>query len=107
MTVRVITNNQARDLIDAFELSAKERADFDYLPWDKIDAGEDSATFFRYRSNLYDLGEFSASYGITRGSGLPKHLADWHGYASDTFFSATVVRLSSDGETVVVGRVYS
>jgi hypothetical protein len=100
-------NNVPRFTIDAYELTAAERAEFDYLDWDKIESGEDSATFFRYKGTLYDLGEFSRDYGITRDAGLPEHLSKWDGYASDTFFSATVVRLSADGESVVVGRVYS
>jgi hypothetical protein len=105
--VTVVTNNVPRFTIDAWDLTAKERAEFDYVKWDKIDAGEDSATFFRYRGQLFDLGEFQRDYGITKGAGLPAHLSKWDGYASDSAFSATVVRLSDDGETVVIGRVYS
>jgi hypothetical protein len=105
--VTVVTNNQPRNLIDGWELTAKERADFDYLDWASIQEGTDGATFFRYRGQLYDLGEFQRDYGITRDSGLPAHLSKWDGYQSDSFFSATVVRLSNDGETVVVGTVLS
>jgi hypothetical protein len=107
MTLTVVTNNVPRFTIDAYELTPAERAEFDYLDWDKIDKGEDSATFFRFKGTLYNLGEFSRDYGITRGAGLPEHLSKWDGYASDTAFSATVVRLSPDGESVVVGRIYS
>jgi hypothetical protein len=105
LTIR--TNNVPRDVIDAWELSAEERAQFDYLDWDAIEAGSDSASFFRYRGELYDLGEFSADYGITRGAGLPAHLADWDGYMSESFFSALVVRYCEDFERVVVGLVMS
>lgn len=109
MTVTVVTNNHPRPLVDAWELTPAERETFDYLDWSAIERGEDSATFFRYRGELYDLGEFSRDYGITRGAGLPDHLSTWHGYAADTFFSATVVRIVEmwDGPGVVVGRVYS
>lgn len=106
MTVKVVTNNVPRFVIDAYELTVKERAEFDYLDWPKIDAGEDSASFFRYRGQLYDLGEFSADYGITKGSGLPDHLSKWDGYMSESFFSALVVRYV-DSESVVVGLVLS
>lgn len=101
------TNNVPRPIIDAYELSTDERAEFDYLDWPAIERGEGSASFFRYRGQLYDLGEFSADYGILKGSGLPAHLSDWDGYQSDTFFSATVVRYVDNFEYVVVGRVYS
>jgi hypothetical protein len=104
----VKTNNVPRLLIDAYELSEKERAEFDYLDWQKIDAGEDSATFFRYKGQLFDLGEFSRDYGITKGAGLPDHLSKWDGYMSDTFFSAYVVRyVEDDSDRIIVGRVYS
>lgn len=107
MTTKVCTNNVPRDLIDAYELTTAERAEFDYLDWPGIDAGTDSATFFRYHGRLYDLGEFSRDYGITRGAGLPASLSTWDGYQSDSFYSATVVRYVDDGDRVVVGRIYS
>jgi hypothetical protein len=100
--VTVTTNNIPRDIIDAYELSTDERAQFDYLKWDDIDAGSDSASFFRYRGDLYDLGEFSA-WSTTPHDALKP----WDGYMGETFFSAMVVRYVEGGERVVVGRVYS
>lgn len=92
--IAITTNNVPRDLVDAWELPPKERAEFDYLPWDSIDAGSDSATFLRYRGRLYDLGEFM------RSDAFPS----WDGYASDSYFSGIVVRLVDDGERCIVGR---
>ena len=105
--IRVITNNVPRDIIEAYELSADERTQFDYLNWDAIDRCEDSASFFRYKGELHDLGEFSADYGITRGAGLPAHLSNWDGYRADNFFSALVVRYVDNFERVVVGLAMS
>lgn len=105
--VRVVTNNVPRDVIDAYQLTLTERTEFDYINWAGIDAGTDSASFFRYRGTVYDLGEFSADYGITRGAGLPEHLSHWDGYRSDSFFSAIVVRYVDDCERVIVGLVLS
>jgi hypothetical protein len=107
MTVRVITNNVPRDVIDAWELSPAERERFDYIDWPAVEEGRESASFFRYRGELYDLGEFSADYGITKGSGLPPHLSRWDGYMSESAFSALVVRYVDDYERVVIGRVVS
>jgi len=104
--IRVITNNVPRPIIDDYELTEAERADFDYLDWPAIERGEESASFFRFRGQLYDLGEFSADYGITKGSGLPDHLSRWDRYMSEHAFSALVVRWV-DEEYVVVGRVLS
>jgi hypothetical protein len=105
--VKVVTNNVPREIIDAGQLTATERSQFDYLNWEAIERGEDSASFFRYRGELYDIGEFSADYGITRGTGLPERLSKWDGYQSDSAFSATVIRFVEDNERIVVGRVYS
>lgn len=102
--MRVITNHHPRDIVDGWELTADERAEFDYLDWPAIDAGNDSASFVRYRGELHDLGEFTADYGITRGAGLPASLSSWHGYRSDSAFSALVVRYVDD-ERVIVGMV--
>jgi hypothetical protein len=103
--VTVRTNNVPRDVIDGYELSAEERAEFDYIDWPAVDRGEESASFVRYRGELHDLGEFSADYGITRGAGLPAHLANWDGYRADSFYSALVVRYCDDFKRVVVGLV--
>jgi hypothetical protein len=105
--MRVITNNHHRDVVGAWELTADERAEFDYLDWEAIEEGRDSASFFRYRGELHDLGEFTANWGISRDSGLPDALAGWDGYRADSFFSALVVRFVDDNEGVVVGLMLS
>lgn len=94
----IITNNVPRDVVEAFELSSDERAEFDYLDWAAIDRGEGSAQFVRYKGELIDLAEYSVSYGIP---------ADWQGIRSDTFFSGTLVRYCDDYERVVMARYYS
>lgn len=98
----IITNNVPRDVLDAWELSEAERAEFDYLNWDALETGEESASFFRYKGEVYDLGEFM------RWDGVPfSPLAAWDGYQSDTFFSGLLVRYVEDSERVVVARYYS
>jgi hypothetical protein len=98
----IITNNVPRNLTDDYELSPEERKEFDYLNWDKIEAGEDSATFFRYKGQLYDLGEFETTRLMPEFSPIRK----WHGYHSDSFFSGIVVRYANEDQ-IVVGRFYS
>jgi hypothetical protein len=93
--MKYITNHVPRPLIDAYTLTPTEREEFDYLDWPAIDRGEDSATFFRYRGDLYDLGTF------TRMTATP----GWDGGSADTVFSATLVKIIDD-ETVIVGRCY-
>lgn len=107
MSMKIVTNNVPRDVIHGFELTPAERAEFDYLNWESIERGEDDAQFFRYKGQLHDLGEFSADYGITKGSGFPEVLHGWDGYRSDSFFSALAVRYVEDYEQVVVALVLS
>lgn len=106
MTLTITTNNVPRDVIDAYELSADERAEFDYIDWPAVDRGEDSASFIRYRGDLYDLGEFLTTTELHPGAGH-HDLGAWDGYQSDTFFSGTVIRFVDDCERVVVGRFYA
>ena len=100
--MKIITNNVPRYTIDAVELAPAERERFDYLDWDKIDAGRDSATFFRYRGELYDLGEFMR---VEPGGEL--QAAGWHACRADSAFSGVVVKLADDGEEVIVGLALS
>jgi hypothetical protein len=98
----ITTNNVPRPVIDAYELTAKEREQFDYLNWSAIDEGSDSASFFRYKGELHDLGEFERwdnPASPTREG--------WDGFRSDSYFSALVVRYVEDGEAVVVGLALS
>lgn len=100
----IITNNVPRQTIDAWELTEKERKEFDYLDWSKIEKGEDSATFVRYKGELYDLGDFMQCPDGLFNPG------DWHAYISDTFFSGILVKFVSyrhDDADVIMGRYYS
>lgn len=96
--MEIRTNHVPRYTIDAYELTPAERAQFDYLDWDAIDNGTDSATFVRYLGRTYDLGEFlhTDQFGDY-----------WHGSDTDTFFSATLVHWCDDNESVVMGRAYA
>lgn len=104
MSIKVTTNNVPRYTVDAWDLTPAERAGFDYLDWPAIDKGKDSATFFRYRGQLYDLGNFVRGNPIPAGSDLPAHLARWDAYMSESAFSAMVLRLADD-DLVIVGYV--
>lgn len=94
--MEIRTNNIPRNFIDDYQLSEKEREEFDYLDWEKIDNGEDSATFFRYKGRLYDLGEFVRT---------PKSLKPWHGVHWDSAFSGVLIRMVDD--QIIVGQYFS
>lgn len=102
MALTIITNNVPRGVIDAWELTEKEQKEFDYLDWSKIEKGEDSASFVRYKGELYDLGDFMHTGNVE------PFATDWAAYISDTFFSGILVRwCGEDFSQVVMGRYYS
>lgn len=106
--ITVRTNRVPRDVIDASELSEREREMFDYLDWPAIERGEASASFVRYRGTLYDLSEFMSTHahGLGHVGGFTEthDMQWWDGYLSETFFSAIVVKYVDD-ERVIVGLV--
>lgn len=97
----IITNNVPRDVVEASELTPAEREEFDYIDWPKIAVGEDSASFFRYKGELYDLGDCEMSTSPL------SPLAQWDGFYSETFFSAVVFRYVDEGDRVIVGRYFA
>ena len=101
--MNITTNHVPRATIDAWELTDAERAEFDYIDWPAVEAGSDSATFFRYKGHLYDTGDFMTTHGI----GAPETFAPWDGYQSDSFFSGLLIRYTDDNESVIVGTYYS
>lgn len=101
--VTIICNGVPREILDGWQLSEEERAQFDYINWPGVEEGTDSVSFFRYKGELYDLGDIPA---VDRRPGIDSAFRGWDGIASDTFFSGVLVRYCQDHETVVVGRFY-
>ncbi len=101
----IITNRVPRPIVEPYELTEDERREFDYLDWDALEKGEDSASFVRYRGELYDLSEFE----VWDNPSSPLRGTDWDGIRTDSFFSGVLVRYvrEDDYETVIVGRYYS
>ncbi len=99
MTIKIVTNNKPRLLIDAYQLTEKEREEFDYLDWKVITSGDDDATFFRYKGQLYDLGDFMLCPSDFQFEG-------WTGYYSDSAFSGILIKLCDNNDYIIVGRYY-
>lgn len=99
----IITNNVPRDVVEAFELSPEEREEFDYIDWAAVEEGSESASFVRYRGELYDLSEFE----VWRNPSSPLNVGGWQGMRSDSYFSGLLVRYVEDFERVIVGRYYT
>lgn len=100
-SLTIITNNVPRWIIDGWELTPKEREEFDYIKWSDIESGNDSRQFFRYKGQLYDLNDMMSTSGLDTF-----RIHGWDGYISDTFFSGILVKYVYDFEQVICGRYY-
>lgn len=103
MAYTIVTNNKPRPIVDACELTPAERERFDYLDWPAITAGEDSASFVRYKGDLFDLGEVLMAPDDLKALG-------WDGYVTGTYFSGWCFRYFDrdgyeldGGDSVIVG----
>ena len=85
--MKITTNNQYRDILNAYDLTPSELEAFDYLE-------EGDGSFIRYKGRVWELGGF-----------MQTDLKDWDGISSDTYFSGAVIKLSQEGDTVKVGYV--
>ena len=99
--VTIKTNGRRRPVLEWHELTPTERAEFTYLMDD--DARALAAQFFRFKGNVYDLGDMM-------GCPSNSQLKGWHYYLAETAWSGIVVRWGEDWrgggwstDTVVVG----
>jgi hypothetical protein len=90
--MRVTTNRIPRPIILGYELSDKEKAEFDYIKDDELDC----AAFVRYKGYVYDLGNFMRYNHEHNG-------IMWHGAAGDSYFSGTLLHICEDSDFVIMG----
>lgn len=97
MSLEIITNHVYRDTVSGFELTAKERKEFDWMNEEEII----NSSFVRFKGWTYYIGDFMR---IEHNSDLK----GWDGYSSDTFFSGVLIKLDpEDGERVLMGTYFS
>jgi hypothetical protein len=99
------TNHVPRPVLSAFDLTAEELKEFDYLQ-------EDEGSFFRYKGQVYDLGEFCRVIDPGAKRCHPTECAEpafagWHGYMSSSFFSGMLIKYTDDCERVIVAQYFS
>lgn len=92
--MQIITNNVPRPMLALWELPADMQKEFDYVLPD-----DGSCRFVKYK------GEWMDCFDMMRVLFVP-NFKGWHGYASDSYFSGTLVRFVDDDQ-VIVGRYYS
>ena len=90
--IKIMTNNKPRPLVYGYELTDKQKQDFDYIE------DIDSHDFVKYKNNIYDLSEFMR---VENNDSLK----DWEGYSSDSYFSGTLVKYIDD-DSVIMGWYY-
>ena len=97
--MQITTNNQARDLISAFELNgaqySKLRKEFEWMD----DAEFESAMFFNYRGQIYALADFIRTEGDLMAKG-------WQGIMNQSYFDGLLVKIVDSCQSVVVGRYF-
>ena len=94
------TNNQSRAVLPWWDLTDKERKEFDYLD---SDMKRDEAEFGRYRGVVYDLHDMERGFGVSE---MPAQLKAWDNYRSDSYFSGIVIRWVDEGESVIFGTYF-
>jgi len=98
-TIEVRTNNQARLMIYWWDLTDKEKSNFDYL---ESEEDKSVANFIRYKNWIYDVSEFMH---VTKDSPF---YGKWDGYSNDSYFSGTLVRFDpDDSDRVIMASYYA
>jgi hypothetical protein len=94
--MQITTNNQARELISAFELPTanykKLRKEFDYLS----DEDFDSSMFFNYKGENYCLADFIRTESDLLAKG-------WQGFHTWYAGAGVVVKIVESCQSVIVG----
>jgi hypothetical protein len=94
--VTVITNHVPRQMLYGYELTAKERNEFDYLTDFEIDTHD----FVRYRGWVYDIDDTMAITDLDRDHPQREWMRGWDSYVSDSYFSGVLFKLVGDGHVI-------
>lgn len=86
------TNSQWRPIIYGYELTEKERKEFDWI------SDIDNASFFKYKGTVYSLDDFIVCES--------EEFKGWDGVYNETYFSGVAIKLSKGGEYVKAARYY-
>lgn len=92
--MKIITNNKPRALIYGYELSDKEKADFDYM--DDLEY----ETFVRYKGMVFAISDFMR---LSDDSEETKQ--GWNGVYGMNAFCGILIKLEPGAEHAVMGKV--
>lgn len=91
--MKITTNNKPRALIYGYQLTEKEKQDFDWLN------DIDSEQFVQYQGMIIHIGEF-----VRLSDDSEESKAGWYGVHGLNAFCGVLVKLIGNGR-VVVGKV--
>lgn len=98
--MKIISDKKWHNFLYGYEVPKKIiNSFFDYLSADEIDSG----SFLKYKDRYYYMGEFQTTSGLSTDA----FMKNWDGYASDSFFSGVLIKISQDGEQYKIGRYIS
>jgi hypothetical protein len=96
------TNNHWRDFVCRYDVPEKVLAcQFDWTNKGYEEHGDYSDGFIHYKGCWYHIDDFMRVEDTTGAIG------QWHGYASDSFFSGVLIKLSPDGEQYQIATYIS
>lgn len=91
--MKFISNHIPRNMVFGYELSEKERVDFDYL--EEIDY----ENFIRYKGMLFHIGDF-----LRLSDDSKERKAGWDGHYGMNAFCAILIKIV-DNDKVIMGKV--
>ena len=86
--MKIITNNVPRNMVYGYELTDKQKQDFDYLE------DIDSHDFVKYKGMIFDVSEFMIT-----------ELEGWDGVSGQSYFNGYLIKIV-DSDTVIMGAYY-
>lgn len=104
MALVICSNYHVRDTLDGFQAGRELREEFDYIDWEAVDRGEESAELVQYRGSWYDLRDVQVATDELKRRGFD-------GMVTDSFWSGVAFRyFDADGypyeDGVVMARFY-
>jgi hypothetical protein len=92
IAMNIITDHKWKNFLYGYELTKKERKDFDYMTDDEIDC----QSFVRYKKTVYSLNDFM------RSDSEHPILSQWNGSCAHDSFSGVLIKVSNDCEQYMI-----
>ena len=105
----IVTNNVPRDVVYGYQMShkvLKEEFDIETEGMNDDEISDlCSMQFVKFRGVWYNLQDFITTSPGPWNHGLPEEFMQWDGYASDSFFSGTLLKYVKDDDIMDFDRV--